>query len=272
MRRFRHTLAKTSMRTPLLWARHRNFREGDAFTASYPRSGSTWLRFILVELLRGEVSGFRNVNELSPDVGEHAHAQTLLPGGGRLIKTHELYRSAYKKAIYLARDPRDVLLSEFAYQKALGVADDDLDAFLDAFLQKGVNPFGLWVDHVNSWLDAGETKCCNVLVVRFEDMRQETEKTLEQMMDFLGVPVEAGAIHNAVENNSLEQMKQKEKITPQRASAKGRFIRSGSVAGWKDKLTATQLERVEEYAGSAMIRLGYSSVAPRSASLQEISA
>lgn len=272
LRRVRHELSKTAVRSPLLWIRHHGFRASDVFTASYPRSGSTWLRFILVELLAGQASGFKGVNLLSPDVGEHSGAQALLPGDGRLIKTHELYRRSYKKAIYLARDPRDVMLSEYAYEKALGVIGDDFDVFLNAFLRKGVNAFGLWTEHVNSWLDAAEANQCELLVVRFEDMRRETEFSLKQMMDFLNFPVDAAAIRRAVENNSLEQMKAKEKVSPQRASAKGRFVRSGSVAGWKEKLTPSQLRLIDQYAGSAMSRLGYAPAEHLTENLAEVRA
>ena len=272
LRQVRYTLSKTGLRTPLLWMRHRDFQASDVFTASYPRSGSTWLRFILVELLAGQSSGFKNVNHLSPDVGEHSGAQSLLPDSGRLIKTHELYRKSYKKAIYLARDPRDVVLSEFAYEKALGVIGDSFDAFLDDFLRKGVNPFGLWIDHVNSWLDAADAKQCELLVVRFEDMRRQTADSLEQMMNFLNVPVSPATIRQAVENNSLEQMKAKEKVSPQKASAKGRFVGSGSVAGWKDKLTPSQLQLIDQYAGGAMARLGYAPANQVAETLEEVQA
>jgi hypothetical protein len=255
-----------------LWIRHHGFRSSDVFTASYPRSGSTWLRFILAEILAGQSSGFKGVNLLSPDVGEHSGAQPLLPEAGRLIKTHELYRPSYKKAIYLARDPRDVLFSEYAYEKALGVIGEDFDAFLEAFLGKGVNPFGLWTDHVNTWLDAADSNRCELHVVRFEDMRRDTERCLKQMMEFLNVAVEQGAIRKAIENNSLDQMKAKEKITPQRASAKGRFIGSGSVAGWKEKLTVSQLQRIDRYAGAAMSRLGYTPAVDLPETLAEVRA
>jgi hypothetical protein len=272
MRRVRHELSKTGIRSPLLWVRHRGFQASDVFTASYPRSGSTWLRFILVELLAGKSSGFKSVNSASPDVGHHASGQPLLPGGGRLIKTHELYRKSYKRAIYLARDPRDVMLSEFNYEKNLAVIDDNFDAFLDAFLRKGVNPFGLWIDHVNTWLDAADAGQCELLVVRFEDMRRETEKALAQMMEFLNFPVDAETIRKAVEANSLEQMKEKEKVNPQRASAKGRFVGSGSVAGWKSKLTPAQLQKMDQYAGSAMARLGYALASESKETLAEVQA
>jgi hypothetical protein len=269
MRRLRHELSKTGLRSPLLWIRHHGFRSSDVFTASYPRSGSTWLRFILAEILAGQSSGFKGVNMLSPDVGEHADAQSLLPGSGRLIKTHELYRPTYKKAIYLARDPRDVLFSEYAYENALGVIDGDFDLFLDAFLRKGVNAFGLWTDHVNTWLDAADSNQCELLVVRFEEMRRDTERCLKQTMEFLNFPVEDGAIRKAIAGNSLEQMKAKEKVTPQRASAKGRFIGSGSVAGWKEKLSVSQLQLIDQYAGKAMSRLGYAPGVDASTTLAE---
>jgi hypothetical protein len=272
LRRVRFELSKTGLRSPLLWIRHHRLRASDVFTASYPRSGSTWLRFILVELLAGQSSGFKSVNLLSPDVGEHSGAQALLPGDGRLIKTHELYRPSYKRAIYLARDPRDVVLSEYAYEKALGVIGEDFDAFLDAFLRKGVNPFGLWIDHVNTWLDAADSNQCELLVVRFEDMRRDTERCLKQMMEFLNFPVEDGAIRKAIEGNSLEQMKRKEKVTPQRASARGRFVGSGSVAGWKEKMTTSQLQRIDQYAGGAMSRLGYAPAGDLAETLAEVRA
>ena len=272
MRRVRFELSKTGLRSPLLWIRHHGFRPSDIFTASYPRSGSTWLRFILVELLAGQSSGFKGVNLLSPDVGHHSSAQALLPGEGRLIKTHELYRPAYKKAIYLARDPRNVMLSEYQFEKALGVIDEGLDAFLDAFLRKGVNPFGRWTEHVNTWLDAADANQCELLIVRFEDMRRDTVPVLRQMMEFLNFPVDDGAIRTAVEGNSLEQMKAKEKVTPQRASAKGRFVGSGSVAGWKEKLTPAQLRLMDQFAGPAMARLGYAPAGDLAETLAEVRA
>ncbi|MGC1371780.1 MAG: hypothetical protein WA824_06540, partial [Candidatus Sulfotelmatobacter sp.] len=70
---------------------------------------------MLYEILVGQSSSFVNIRQLVPDIGQQDAAQPLLAQDGRLIKTHEPYRPAYKKAIYLVRDARDVALSEFAY-------------------------------------------------------------------------------------------------------------------------------------------------------------
>ena len=259
-RKVRHTLSKTPLRAPLVWMRHRGFRPADVFVGSYPRSGSTWLRFMLLEILAGQASGFANTNEMLPDVGKHEAGATVLPGNGRLIKTHEPFRAEYRKAIYLVRDPRDVALSEFAYQTALGVEKNDFDTYIERFLRTGVNPFGSWIDHANSWMNAAEAQRGQILHVNFEELKQKPQEQLGRIVDFLHMPEVKERIPGAIENNSLARMKEKEKANPQRASAKGRFIRSGSAGGWRASFTERQAQLVQQYAGSLMARLGYSEV------------
>jgi len=265
LRKVRHRLSKSPVRRPLVWARHRSFNPGDVFVGSYPRSGNTWLRFMLFEVLVGQSSLFNNVNQLMPDVGKHDKALPVLPDKGRLIKTHEPYRKEYRKAIYLVRDARDVVLSEFAYQKALGLAKDDFEDYLPRFLQGEVNPFGSWTAHVDSWMNARDDGHAEIFLVRFDEMRRDPEASLAKMMEFLGMPVDPQTIQRAVANNSVEKMRDKEKTQPQRASAKGRFIRSGAVGGWRDKFTEAQTQLVQKWAGSALARLGF----PAVESLQE---
>jgi len=257
LRQLRHRASKTVLRKPLVSLRHRNLHPADAFVGSYPRSGSTWLRFMLNELLVGQASGFTNVNQAQPDVGNHGTALPVLPGNGRLIKTHEPFRPEYKKAIYLVRDGRDVMLSEFAYQKALGFASGELDAYIPRFLAGKVNPFGSWINHVQSWLDARDSNRANILLVHFQELRGNSELALSEIMSFLGRPVSREKIREAIANNAVERMREKEKVNPQRASARGRFIGNGSVGGWQEKLTPQQIELIEAQAGQILARLGY---------------
>ena len=260
LRKVRFTLAKTSARAPLVWVRHRGFQVSDVFVGSYPRSGSTWLRFMMLEVLSGEASGFSKTNEMLPDVGRHGTGARVLPAGGRLIKTHEPFRPEYKKAIYLARDPRDVALSEFAYQKALGLAGDDFNIYLKRFLRGDVNPFGSWIDHATCWMDAADNNRSEILLVCFEELKRNSVQELSRIAEFLGVPVSAAKICQAVANNSMDKMRQKEKADPQRASAKGKFIRSGSAGGWREAFTEKQCQLVQQHAGNIMARLGYAAI------------
>jgi hypothetical protein len=262
IRKIRHKIAKSPLHRPLVWVRHCGLRPSDVFVASYPRSGNTWLRFMLYEILVGQSSSFRNVHQVVPDIGKQNDALPVLVNQGRLIKTHEAYRPLYKKSIYLVRDARDVALSEFAYQKALGLAPDDFEEYLPRFLRGEVNPFGSWTAHVASWMEAKERGSAEILLVRFDEMRSRPEAALAGMMEFLKVPVERDVIRRAVANNSVEKMRDKEKINPQKASAKGRFIRNGAVGGWREKFTETQVELVERCAGNILTRVGFAKAEP----------
>ncbi len=256
LRKLRHELAKSPLRTPLAWMRHQSLLPNDVFLASYPRSGSTWLRFLLFESLAGESSGFGNVNESIPDVKEHKIGRPLMPDGGRLIKTHEVYHPEYRKAVYLVRDPRDVALSEYAYQTALGLVEQPLDVYLRTFLTKGVNPFSSWTEHVESWLSA-QLSPDQLLIVKFEDLRKDTVAGVSEILSFFGVTPDEARIRQAIANNSVDRMKAKEKETPQRASKKGQFIRSGSVGGWRANLNESQIKIVRDHAADLLNRLGY---------------
>jgi hypothetical protein len=131
LRQVRYRAAKSGLRVPIIWMRHRGLSPNDVFVANYPRSGSTWLRFLLFEILTQKDAGFDDVNRHIPDVGGQRNAMALLPNQGRLIKTEEAFRPDYRRAIYIVRDGRDVALSEYAYQKAQGWIDCSFDDYLD---------------------------------------------------------------------------------------------------------------------------------------------
>jgi Sulfotransferase domain len=257
IKRFRYLLSKTVLRIPLYWIRHRGLGPNDVFFGSYPRSGSTWSRFVLCEILTGREADFDVVNATMRGVHRRDHGLPTLPHGGRVLGSHEQYRRQYKRAFYLVRDARDVALSEYAYLKALGFFRGDMDEFLVKFLgvRGRINGFGPWQKHVASWLDSSIAGTNNLLVVRFEDLRQKPEETFGLISEFLGVKADPQVVQRAVANNSIKRMQEKERLSPQ--LPKDAFVRSGSVQGWREKLTKSQVEMIEEYAGSALVRLGY---------------
>ncbi|HEV2176119.1 MAG TPA: sulfotransferase domain-containing protein [Terriglobia bacterium] len=260
LRQIRHKIGKSGLRAPLIWLRHRGLDSRDVMLASYPRSGSTWTRFVLAEIFARESSGFDNVNHFIPEMGIQWPAAAVVPGGGRLIKTHEPYRKEYKRAIYLVRDGRDAMFSQYSREKELGIVYTDFDGYLLAFLQGKIAGYGGWHQHINSWLDSPLEGSGDLLVIRFEEMRKDMETAIAAMLDFLAVPVDAATIRDAVANNTLDQMRKKENAAQKlhkSASEEGRFVRKGAVAGWRDKLTERQMRLIDEYAGRALSRMGY---------------
>jgi len=257
MSKLRFRLSKSKARVPIMWLRHRNFRPTDVFFSTYPRSGTTWTRFTMFEILTGESATFDSVNTLLLGVGAQDRARTVLPENGRLIGTHEPYRKEYKKAIYLVRDVRDVVLSEFAFITALDRFHGTMDDFLKAFFKGKVNGYGSWPRHVASWLDCPNAGTDKLLILKYEDLRRDPEQGFTKLLNFVGLQRDPEAVRHAIANNSVEQMRAKELQSPRKATVKGQFIRSGKVQGWREKLTADQIRLIEHHSGDVMRRMGY---------------
>jgi len=272
--------ARSKIRVPRVWSWHLGLKPQDIFLASYPRSGSTWLRFMLFQILTGEDPGFQRIDQCIPEIQSHRGVPPLLPGGGRLIKTHEQYRKDYTKAVFLVRDLRDVLVSCYVRSVEAGLAQlvskGDSDSFLLSFLKGRALQQGSWQEHSRSWLESPLAKNGNLMVVRYEDLRRSPEQVrnpeqvIGQLLNFLGFTPDVRIIRKAIENNSLQQMRAKEDIAI-RAEVQcallechkspggedGRFIRKGSVGGWRSKLTNAQVKLIEQYAGDMLATLGY---------------
>jgi Sulfotransferase domain len=256
-----------------VWYWHLGLKPQDIFQASYPRSGSTWLRFILFEILRGDEAGFGKIDKCLPEIEAHRGVAPILPGGGRLIKTHEKYRKEYTKAVLLVRDIRDVLISCYLRGVELGavrlVSKGDFESFLLSFLEGRALQMGSWQEHTRTWLESPLAKNGKLMLVRYEDLRQDPEQVLSQLLQFLGVTPDLQIIRKAIENNSLQQMRAKEDkarkagersvLLESRKSTQedGRFVRKGAVGGWRGTLTNAQLKIIDQYAGDMLATLGY---------------
>jgi hypothetical protein len=98
-----------------------NTLPGDVFLVSYPRSGNTWMRYLLASLLEPDLEwNINSISRLIPDLHDKWPDDYLKPSP-RVIKSHFPYQKAYKKVIYPYRDGRDVAISHYDYQKRFRV-------------------------------------------------------------------------------------------------------------------------------------------------------
>lgn len=255
--RFRHK----TLRAPVVRWRHRGLTPRDAFLASYPRSGTTWLRFLLFEALTGEPSAFGLVRTGVPAVGLQQVARPMLDDGGRIVQTHEPYCDRERRVVYVVRDARSVVLSEYRWQCFAGFYSGTFEAFFDDFLAGRTNPWGSWGDHVDYWRSSAAAQAGRLHVVRYEDLRRETQQTFEAILGFLGSPRGPDELARAIAGNSLEAMRAKEDRSRNRAgrTPRGglRFINTGSTRGWRDVLTPEQLQALHRRFGRTLASLGY---------------
>jgi sulfotransferase family protein len=258
-RTLRTRAARAGLHRPVGWLRNFGIDPNDVLLASHGRSGSSMLRFILAEILSGVPSTFDTIQRIVPEVGLQFHTYPTLPGSGRLIKTHEPYCREYKRAIYIVRDVRDVLLSSYKREMAVGCIFTSLDDFIRRFIEGRMSHWGSWQSHAESWINSPLAASGNLLVVRYEDMRKDPERTVRQSLEFFGKSAEASVIQAAIRNNSLERMRDKEQRSKRMVKIKGdgRQVNSGMIERWRTMLTPQQLAMVDEYAGKMRERFGY---------------
>lgn len=246
-------LRRSKLRSVVSMWRHRGIVPADVMLASYPRSGNTWTKFMLAELLTGAEVDFSSNEDVVPMVGLHRPAPRLLPGGGRLIKTHEPYHRVYRRAIYLVRDVRDVALSFRKLRTVEGFEEESLQEFLARFAGGAVAGYGSWQAHVTSWLTASGLGA-EILVVRYEELIDDTVAKLKEVTEFLGLAVDEERLRQIAGNNRPDKMRnRKTPYTDERMSV---TVGAGTYNGWREKYTESDLALLEP-AMEAMRLAGY---------------
>jgi hypothetical protein len=190
-------------------------------------------------------------------------AYATLPGGEPLLGGA---RGA-KGAILVVRDPRAVVPS-LANHLHMGI--DEAIAFManpaagfcasDKLLPPQLRQllFG-WSGHAASWL---EQRDIPVHLLRYEDLKRDTEAMFAQAMAFADVPAAPQDIARAAAMTRFETLQAQEKAAGfkewnARQSGGALFFRRGEAAGWRDELSADQVRRIEDAHGPMMTRLGY---------------
>ncbi|MGH3050287.1 MAG: sulfotransferase domain-containing protein [Gaiellaceae bacterium] len=253
--------ARRSLRAPLVRARHLGLRDADVVVASYPRSGSTWLTIMLGELLVGEPLDEPGVNRTAPMIGRHRAAPALLPGGGRLLRTHDRRLARSPRAVYVVRDPRDVAVSYYHYQHShRGAFAGSLSDFVRAFVAGAADNYGRWDGHVSSWLD----RSGDAALVHYRDLLRDPEPRLLELLDFLGAPRPPERVAAVARSNAFAEMQRKEdRVRDPAARPEERFVRSGVAGGWRSVLGEQDARAIVDAFGETMRRHGCDESAER---------
>jgi len=171
--------------------------------ASYPRSGNSWLRY-MIELATGETSGSVYQDRFLPR-----------PRSGIVIKTHKLDTQAYDAAIHLVRHPLFTLESYFHWRVQIG-GEPDLS------VREYAAPAAReWRQHTAHW----RATSTPTMLVRFEDLRREPLAWLRRILAWLGYELPEARLQAAVAGASMAAMQRLD------AEIGSRFVRSGRIGG-----------------------------------------
>ena len=281
---------------------NRTAQKGIFWLASYPKSGNTWFRIFLANLLNqsdkpldlnhintGMIASARewmeqtlgfDSTELShdeldalrpsvyqwfsgemPTFGYHKihDAYTYLPNQEPMIPT-----AGCLGALYFIRNPLDVAIS-FANHSCCSI-DEAINKMGNAefafckgkFRQHNQLRQWLlsWSMHAKSWIEA---KNMNVLVLRYEDMKNYSKTTFTRAVQFLGIEATDKDIENALTNSAIDKLQQQEAESgfSEKPAKVERFFRKGIVGDWQSTLTESQIQRIIADHTEVMQQFGY---------------
>jgi len=237
----------------------------DRFLVSYPRSGNTWTRFLVANLIWPEEEvTFANIELKIPDPTAVTRRILDKIPRPRLIKSHEYFDPHYRRMIYIVRDPRDVVVSNYFFQLKKGFIRENLsmDEYVDCFVGRGIDTYASWGENVASWL-ATRNGSKDFLLLRYEDMLENTKNELSRIAAFLEIDSSATRTERAIELSSPERMRKLEQAESNlwqvtRHTRKDiPFVRSAKSGSWREILSSGHLVRIEGTWGSLMQSLGY---------------
>lgn len=235
--------------------------------ASYPKSGNTWLRFLLASYFFGppassvevgqRIPDIHKIKEIPPQAGHDLGLGVATPGRRVVFaKTHLAAATAHPywnqtcAAIVVVRNPSDVLLSNLNFLRLEGspasqkVTDEQ---YARIFVKMGGDPrwyeqgFGTLDLHLASWQAAVTFPR---MAIRYEDLKSDTTGTLRSVLQFLrpAAGIDEERLERAVAASSFEKMREmevEEKNSGKRTLFEGSaskatrgqtFVRGGKVA------------------------------------------
>ena len=187
--------------------------DDDVFIVSYPRSGNTWFRFLLGHLLFHKKVNFINMDDIVPDIYKKNNNDLKKIKRPRYLKSHHPFDSRYPKVIYIVRNPKDVLISNYYYYLKFHPNDKkaSFNAYYKEFMNKGVNDFGNWGSNVESWLINREHIKNGFHLCYYEDLLKNTYHEIKKIIKFLNLNISSNRILKAIDYASLNNMQRIEK-------------------------------------------------------------
>ncbi|XP_061106975.1 amine sulfotransferase-like isoform X2 [Conger conger] len=216
-------------------------RDSDIFIITYPKSGTIWMQQImsLIEA-KGDVTATKDqMNCVGMPWIELAGSKKdfVSAPSPRIRVSHLQYKfiplglkQKMGKVIYVARNPKDVLVSYYHFHKYASMLEtpEDFDSFFEKFLEGKV--YGnCWFDHIKAWYSEGDSM--NFLYITYEDMIQDLRSAVDQICAFLDRDLTAQQKESVVEHSTFENMRKNPKANYQAVSSslldhnKGAFMR-----------------------------------------------
>jgi hypothetical protein len=250
-----------------------HLQPGDVFIVGHPKSGNTWLTYMLAILLF-------NDNELRITLKNIANYIPFIHGNDNAIASHSdlpvprvfrnerpVYPELYPKTIYLIRDPRAVLVSYYYHYLAVTAGSQkSLQAFIEEYLERGFirnldTHSTRWDKQVLEWIKRAKRNK-RIMIVKYEDMAHDRQRVLKKAVEFARIPCAEEDIALATARGSFEAMRADEEqhgaeSYPGEIGQRDHFIRRGKAAGWREEMPPHLAKQIANEFAEAMNEAGY---------------
>lgn len=209
----------------------------------YPKSGNTWLRFLLYNYLnlqldptKNETITFDQLNNFQNNIMDRGHTNLPSEGYPFFYRTHQINIRIYKlfdKKIFIHRNPLDTLISSYYFYKN---RTDPFNGEEHHIKIKYISNINYYVkDKIFEWIDFYNKSIQHAdFIVNYSNLMTDDEKVLSDLIVFLGINIDPQKIKRATEFSKFDKIK-KMSIShnqiygngPKDGSFNGVFNRSG---------------------------------------------
>lgn len=228
------------------------------FIVSYPRSGSTWMRTMLTNILDPDAQSNPAIfNKTIPGTTLTRLWWVYNAPAPYILSTHSVYRPDIRRALYIIRDGRESMLSLFRYTTVRVGKHMDFGMWFEFYMRGYFGP--RWDQHVMSWLTNGPRMLgADFLLIRYEDCLVSPQRELAKACDFLGIRYDASDLERAVKLARIENMRKWErKIVGDKNDDESFYRGKGNLDEWLTLLTDDQRKEFLSVSSKALRLGGY---------------
>lgn len=248
----------------------RKFLEIDTYFVSPPKAGRTWLMTLLSKLLASHYKEPFEMDLITKGLKECPRIRfthDMLDPSMRFLPL-KFRRTKYwnKDVIFMARDPRDMIVSYY-FQITKREEEHDFEGSISEFIRSSEYGINRFVDFMNMWIE-NRDKPKSFHLFRYEDMKQQAVEEVLDLLDFLDLKsISQEKVSEAVEFAKFENMKKMEKnekfedrqfLKPGDKKDKESYkVRKGKVGGFEEYLSEEDLDYVNSATTSLKEEFGY---------------
>lgn len=238
-------------------------RHDDLYIVSFPKSGATWMDFLMANIhttMSGDkrLINFYNIHTVIPDIHycRQIGSSNLTFPGFRVIKSHAEFNPYYKNVVYVVRDPRDVMISYYKFLVGLG----QFSGSISDLIRSPKYGIGVWVDHVNSWYFKSPASL-RINFLRYEDLKIDPYLALNRLYNMLGFEIPSDVLSLAIKKSSFDNMQILEKAWNyggRPLADNFKFMQKGASGSWSDIVSDEDQAYMWEVGEKVLIKFGYS--------------